>query len=41
MKGVDGAGWPNGRRVTEVADQKEMIADNDRSAERWTFIHFA
>jgi hypothetical protein len=57
MKGVDGAGWSNGRgrkggqyratkgrgrrRVTELADQKEMIADNDRSVEHWTFIHFA
>jgi hypothetical protein len=23
------------------ADQKEMITDNDRSVERWTFVHFA
>ena len=29
------------RRVIELADQKEMIPDNDRSVKRWTFIHFA
>lgn len=29
------------RRVTELAGQKEMIPNNDRSVECWTFVHFA